>query len=266
MKPNYPPTHPPTGEIIVGIQGWEEKRRWMTILGADFQDLAPATIFDKIMKKVGCGGWVGGWVGDGGGRRDGLSLRLSVRLCILPLDTLPPTHPPTHPPTQEIPAEIVYEDSKVLAFRDISPQAPTHILLIPKRRQGLTQLRKATDEQKGVLGTSSFLSSSSSSSPSFPLLFLFLSFIHPSTHLSTHSNRLPSRRRGSCRQAGEAGGLPCRHQRWGECGTISLPPPPPHPGGPALDLAAWVEREGVGRWVDGWREEEEEARQGEGGE
>ncbi len=33
---------------------------------------------------------------------------------------------------REIPAEIVYEDDKVLAFRDINPQAPTHILIVPK--------------------------------------------------------------------------------------------------------------------------------------
>ena len=32
----------------------------------------------------------------------------------------------------EIQSDIVYEDSEVLAFRDISPQAPTHILIIPK--------------------------------------------------------------------------------------------------------------------------------------
>lgn len=34
---------------------------------------------------------------------------------------------------KEIPATIVYEDDKVLAFRDISPQAPEHILVIPKK-------------------------------------------------------------------------------------------------------------------------------------
>ena len=34
---------------------------------------------------------------------------------------------------KEIPAEIVYEDELCLAFRDISPQAPTHVLLIPKK-------------------------------------------------------------------------------------------------------------------------------------
>jgi histidine triad (HIT) family protein len=33
---------------------------------------------------------------------------------------------------KQIPADIVYEDDRVLAFRDISPQAPTHILLISK--------------------------------------------------------------------------------------------------------------------------------------
>lgn len=34
---------------------------------------------------------------------------------------------------REIPAEIVYEDDRVLAFRDVSPQAPVHVLVIPKR-------------------------------------------------------------------------------------------------------------------------------------
>lgn len=34
---------------------------------------------------------------------------------------------------REIPADIVYEDEEVLAFRDISPQAPIHVLFIPKK-------------------------------------------------------------------------------------------------------------------------------------
>jgi histidine triad (HIT) family protein len=34
---------------------------------------------------------------------------------------------------REIPASIVYEDERVLAFNDINPQAPTHVLLVPKR-------------------------------------------------------------------------------------------------------------------------------------
>jgi histidine triad (HIT) family protein len=34
---------------------------------------------------------------------------------------------------REIPADIVFEDEQCLAFRDINPQAPTHVLLIPKK-------------------------------------------------------------------------------------------------------------------------------------
>ncbi len=34
---------------------------------------------------------------------------------------------------KEIPGEIVYEDNEVLAFKDISPEAPVHILVIPKK-------------------------------------------------------------------------------------------------------------------------------------
>ena len=34
---------------------------------------------------------------------------------------------------KEIPADIVYEDDQVLAFRDINPKAPTHVLVIPRK-------------------------------------------------------------------------------------------------------------------------------------
>lgn len=34
---------------------------------------------------------------------------------------------------KEVPAGIVYEDGDIVAFRDLSPQAPTHVLVIPKR-------------------------------------------------------------------------------------------------------------------------------------
>ena len=34
---------------------------------------------------------------------------------------------------KEIPAKIVYEDDRCLAFHDVSPQAPTHVLVIPKK-------------------------------------------------------------------------------------------------------------------------------------
>ena len=35
--------------------------------------------------------------------------------------------------SKEIPAEIVYEDDQCLAFKDVNPQAPIHILIIPKK-------------------------------------------------------------------------------------------------------------------------------------
>ncbi|KAL3687409.1 hypothetical protein R1sor_013718 [Riccia sorocarpa] len=54
--------------------------------------------------------------------------------------------------SKEIPATVVYEDDKVLAFRDINPQAPTHIVIIPKNRDGLTQLSKAEERHKDILG------------------------------------------------------------------------------------------------------------------
>lgn len=41
----------PLSYLSIYLQGWEEKRRWSTILGADFQDLAKATIFDQILNK-----------------------------------------------------------------------------------------------------------------------------------------------------------------------------------------------------------------------
>ncbi|GER51970.1 HIS triad family protein 3 [Striga asiatica] len=53
---------------------------------------------------------------------------------------------------KEIPANVVYEDDKVLAFRDIAPQAPTHILLIPKVKDGLTGISKAEEKHREILG------------------------------------------------------------------------------------------------------------------
>jgi len=51
---------------------------------------------------------------------------------------------------KEIPADIVYEDDLVLAFRDISPQAPVHILLIPKKP--IVNIATATAEDQSLLG------------------------------------------------------------------------------------------------------------------
>ena len=46
---------------------------------------------------------------------------------------------------REIPADIVYEDEQCLAFRDITPQAPTHILIIPKKHIGNINLLEEND-------------------------------------------------------------------------------------------------------------------------
>ncbi|PIN24794.1 Zinc-binding protein of the histidine triad (HIT) family [Handroanthus impetiginosus] len=54
--------------------------------------------------------------------------------------------------SKEIPSTIVYEDEAVLAFRDISPQAPVHVLVIPKLRDGLTHLGKAEKRHEEILG------------------------------------------------------------------------------------------------------------------
>ena len=48
--------------------------------------------------------------------------------------------------SREIPAHIVFEDDAILGFRDINPQAPTHVLFIPKRRiRTLDDLRGQDD-------------------------------------------------------------------------------------------------------------------------
>ena len=52
----------------------------------------------------------------------------------------------------EIPANIIHEDDHCLAFIDVAPQAPTHFLVIPKHRDGLTQLSKAEERHKEILG------------------------------------------------------------------------------------------------------------------
>ncbi|CAM9905635.1 unnamed protein product [Ectocarpus sp. 4 AP-2014] len=54
--------------------------------------------------------------------------------------------------SKEIPADIIHEDELCLAFKDISPQAPVHFLVIPKSRDGLTQLSKAVESNKALLG------------------------------------------------------------------------------------------------------------------
>jgi histidine triad (HIT) family protein len=48
------------------------------------------------------------------------------------------------------PAEIEYEDTEILAFRDINPSAPTHILIIPKKHIG--SLNDITEADESLMG------------------------------------------------------------------------------------------------------------------
>ena len=50
----------------------------------------------------------------------------------------------------EIPADIVYQDEELIAFRDIQPQAPQHIVIIPKTH--IISIAQLTEEQQGLIG------------------------------------------------------------------------------------------------------------------
>ncbi|KAI2538700.1 histidine triad nucleotide binding protein 1 [Homo sapiens] len=49
---------------------------------------------------------------------------------------------------KEIPAKIIFEDDRCLAFHDISPQAPTHFLVIPKKH--ISQISVAEDDDESL--------------------------------------------------------------------------------------------------------------------
>ncbi|MFL6623345.1 MAG: histidine triad nucleotide-binding protein [Sulfurifustaceae bacterium] len=51
----------------------------------------------------------------------------------------------------EVKADVVYQNDKVLAFRDINPQAPTHVLVIPKRH--IASLNDLRDEDAELAGS-----------------------------------------------------------------------------------------------------------------
>jgi histidine triad (HIT) family protein len=51
---------------------------------------------------------------------------------------------------KKIPSKMVYEDDDVFAFEDIGPQAPTHILIIPRKH--FASLNEATHEDQAVIG------------------------------------------------------------------------------------------------------------------
>ena len=51
----------------------------------------------------------------------------------------------------EIPSERIYEDNLAIVIKDINPQAPTHVLIIPKTDQ-IPKLSDATEEHQALLG------------------------------------------------------------------------------------------------------------------
>jgi histidine triad (HIT) family protein len=51
---------------------------------------------------------------------------------------------------REIPANIAYEDDLVIAFHDINPKAPTHVLVVPKKP--IPRIADATEQDERVLG------------------------------------------------------------------------------------------------------------------
>ena len=52
---------------------------------------------------------------------------------------------------KEIPCDIVYEDDTILAFKDIQPQAPIHILIVPKKH--IESLDEIKDEDSSLIGS-----------------------------------------------------------------------------------------------------------------
>jgi len=52
--------------------------------------------------------------------------------------------------SKEIPAKIVYEDEEVVAFVDINPQAPVHVLVVPRRH--IARISEATEQDQALLG------------------------------------------------------------------------------------------------------------------
>lgn len=51
---------------------------------------------------------------------------------------------------RQIPAEIIWEDDDVVAFHDVNPQAPVHVLIVPKRV--VPRLTDATESDRALLG------------------------------------------------------------------------------------------------------------------
>ncbi len=52
--------------------------------------------------------------------------------------------------SREVPGDIVYEDDKIIAFKDIEPQAPVHVLIVP--REHIPALVDLTEETADIIG------------------------------------------------------------------------------------------------------------------
>src|SRR2546425_10299411 len=51
---------------------------------------------------------------------------------------------------REIPAKIIWEDDEAIAFHDVNPQAPVHVLIVPKKV--IPRLTAATEANRAILG------------------------------------------------------------------------------------------------------------------
>lgn len=51
---------------------------------------------------------------------------------------------------RELPAQLVYEDAQAVAFKDIQPKAPVHVLVVPKKH--IARLSQSSDEDAALLG------------------------------------------------------------------------------------------------------------------
>ncbi len=51
---------------------------------------------------------------------------------------------------KQIPSDIVYEDDEIIAFKDIQPLAPVHILVVPKKH--IPSVMELTDEDRAIIG------------------------------------------------------------------------------------------------------------------
>ena len=52
--------------------------------------------------------------------------------------------------SRDIPADIIHEDDQVIAFRDVNPQAPVHVLIVPHRH--ISTVNDLTDKDQSLIG------------------------------------------------------------------------------------------------------------------